>query len=92
VDGNVPGLSLLHRRDAHPSLPWSVVDFHRLFTLPKAFITRFAAGLAARCKRFRAGRWHHVTAIPRSQRPATLIYGRNLVFIREGKQDPEKAT
>ena len=24
VDGNVPGLSLLHRRDAHPSLPWSV--------------------------------------------------------------------
>jgi hypothetical protein len=43
VDGNVPGLSLLHRRDASPSLPWSVVDFHRLFTLPKAFVTRFAA-------------------------------------------------
>ncbi len=43
VDGNVPGLSLLHRRDAHPSLPWSVVDFHRLFTLPKAFVARFAA-------------------------------------------------
>jgi len=50
VDGNVPGLSLLHRRNAGPSLRWSVVDFHRLFTLPKAFVTRFAAGSGPRLR------------------------------------------
>ena len=32
IDGNVPGLSLLHQRSSRPVLPWSVVDFHRLFT------------------------------------------------------------
>lgn len=50
VDGNVPGLSLLHRRDVRPALPWSVVDFHRLFTLPKGFVTRFAAGSGPRLR------------------------------------------
>lgn len=50
VDGNVPGLSLLHRRDASPSLPWSVVDFHRLFTLPKTFVTRFAVQSGSRLR------------------------------------------
>jgi len=50
IAGNVPGLSLLHRREARPSLPWSVVDFHRLFTLPKAFVTRFAAGSGPRLR------------------------------------------
>ncbi len=50
VDGNVPGLSLLHRREPYPALPWSVVDFHRLFTLPKAFVTRFAAGSGLRLR------------------------------------------
>jgi hypothetical protein len=43
IDGNVPGLSLLHQRSSRPVLPWSVVDFHRLFTLPKTFLARFAA-------------------------------------------------
>jgi hypothetical protein len=50
VDGNVPGLSLLHKRDASPVLPWSVVDFHRLFTLPKAFATQFAASAGQRLR------------------------------------------
>ena len=36
VDGNIPGLSLLHRAsDPSPSLPWCI-DFHRLFTCRKA--------------------------------------------------------
>jgi len=50
VDGNVPGLSLLHQRDTNPELPWSVVDFHRLFTLPKRFITQFAADAGERLR------------------------------------------
>jgi len=50
VDGNVPGLSLLHKRQSSPVLPWSVVDFHRLFTLPKAFVTQFAADTGGRLR------------------------------------------
>jgi hypothetical protein len=43
IDGNVPGLSLIHKRDQEPRLAWSVVDFHYLYTLPKAFLSQFAA-------------------------------------------------
>ncbi|HTU89736.1 MAG TPA: hypothetical protein VMF69_06550 [Gemmataceae bacterium] len=50
VEGNIPGFSLLHKREEEPSLPWSVVDFHRLFTLPKAFLSRFAASLGPRLR------------------------------------------
>lgn len=50
IDGNVPGLSLLHRRDGSPALPWSVVDFHRLFTLPKAFVAGFAMQSGSRLR------------------------------------------
>jgi len=50
VDGYVPGLSLLHKRETSPVLPWSVVDFHRLFTLPKAFVTEFAARAGGRLR------------------------------------------
>ncbi len=43
VEGNVPSLALLHQRKASPALPWSVVDFHRLFTSPKSFLASLAA-------------------------------------------------
>lgn len=50
VEGNVPGFSLLHKRDGIPSLPWSVVDFHQLFTLPKAFLTQQAESAGPRLR------------------------------------------
>ena len=50
VDGNIPSLSLLHKREAEPSLPWSVVDFHHLFTLPKSFVTAFADSVGPRLR------------------------------------------
>ena len=50
VDGNVPGLSLLHKRQSSPEVPWSVVDFHRLFTLPKPFVGQFAADTGERLR------------------------------------------
>jgi hypothetical protein len=65
VDGNVPGLSLLHRRDSRPALPWSVVDFHRLFTLPKAFVTRFAARSGPRLRLRSPYREHLAQALAR---------------------------
>jgi hypothetical protein len=50
VEGNVPGLSLLHKREQEPRLPWSVVDFHHLYTLPKAYLCQFAAASPARLR------------------------------------------
>jgi len=50
IDGNVPGLSLLHEHTEEPILQWSVVDFHRLFTLPKTFIQQYATNLGPRLR------------------------------------------
>lgn len=50
VEGNIFSLLLLHKRDTAPELPWSVVDFHRVFTLPKAFVTQFAALVGPRLR------------------------------------------
>ena len=50
IDGSIPGLSLLHKHDAEPKLDWSVVDFHRLFTLPKTFLEQYAKSLGPRLR------------------------------------------
>jgi hypothetical protein len=50
VEGDVPGLSLLHKRDQEPRLAWSVVDFHHLYTLPKAFLCQFATACPSRIR------------------------------------------
>jgi hypothetical protein len=39
VEGNVPGMSLLHEHTGEPRFPWSVVNFHELFVLPKELVT-----------------------------------------------------
>lgn len=43
VESVVPGLSLLHKREQEPPLEWSVVSFHRLYTLPMTLLSAFAA-------------------------------------------------
>ena len=50
IEGNIPGLSLLHKNDAEPKLDWSVVDFHRLYTLPKSFLEQYAKSLGPRLR------------------------------------------
>lgn len=52
IAGNIPSLSLLHKRDGLPKLGWSVVDFHRTFVLPKAVVAAVAlsAGLRLRLR------------------------------------------
>ena len=42
VAGDVPSLSLLRKREQEPSLPWSIVDFHRIFVLPKSVVQAVA--------------------------------------------------
>ncbi len=50
VEGTIPSLSLLHKRDEEPCLEWSVVTFHSLYTLPKSYLTAFAASLGPRLR------------------------------------------
>jgi hypothetical protein len=50
IDGAISGLSLLHKHDGAPKLDWSVVNFHRLYTLPKAFLQQFARSLGPRLR------------------------------------------
>jgi hypothetical protein len=59
IEGNVPGLSLLHKHDPEPQLPWAVVDFHRLYTLPKTLVSQFAASLGP-CLRLRSPYREHL--------------------------------
>lgn len=48
VDGDLPAMSLLPPTDGEVGLDWSLVDFHHLFTLPKRFVSDFAASTATR--------------------------------------------
>ena len=50
VAGNVPGLSLLCKRDDEPKMEWSVVNFRHLYTLPKVFTQQFAATAGPRLR------------------------------------------
>jgi hypothetical protein len=50
IAGNVPGQALLHKCDRPPGLPWSVVSFPRLVTVPKDFLARFAADRGPRLR------------------------------------------
>lgn len=50
IAGNIPSLSLLHRRRDAPALDWSVVDFHRVFVLPKSLVLAVAASAESRLR------------------------------------------
>lgn len=50
IAGNVPGLSLLHKRLPEPGLDWSVVQFHHLYSLPRSFLQQFTASLGPRLR------------------------------------------
>jgi hypothetical protein len=50
IEGNIPGLSLLHKHDGDIPLPWSVIDFHRLYMVPKPFLEQFAASQGPRLR------------------------------------------
>lgn len=50
IEGAVPGLSLLHKREQAPPLEWSVVNFYQLHTLPQILLSAFAAGIHPRLR------------------------------------------
>jgi hypothetical protein len=65
VEGNVPGTSLLHKHDMEPKLEWSVVNFHRLYTLPKSFLEQYAQSLGPRLRLLSPYREHLAQAFAR---------------------------
>ncbi len=50
VEGNIPGLALLHRYDGEPRLDWSIVSFQKLHTVQKDFLVEFASVLGPRLR------------------------------------------
>lgn len=47
---NVPGYCLLEKSELSVTLDWSLVDFHRLHMLPKAYLKEFLCSIDARLR------------------------------------------
>ncbi len=65
VAGNLPPYSLLPRREAEPALPWSLVDFHNLFSLPKSLAAEVAVAAGERLRLVPPYREHLAQAFAR---------------------------
>ena len=65
VAGNIPSLSLLHKRDRALMLDWSIVDFHRLFVLPKPVVLAVARAAGPRLRLRSPYREHVAQALAR---------------------------
>ncbi len=65
VAGNIPSLSLLHKCDRAPTLGWSIVDFHRLFVLPKPVVLAVARAAGPRLRLRSPYREHLAQALAR---------------------------
>lgn len=65
IEGNIPGLSLLHKHEGDPKLDGSVVDFHRLYTLLKSFLEHYAQSLGPRLRLCSPYREHLAQAFAR---------------------------
>src|SRR2546426_793485 len=65
VAGNIPSLSLLHKHDRVPMLGWSIVDFHRLFVLPKPVVLAVARAAGPRLRLRSPYREHVAQALAR---------------------------
>jgi len=66
VAGNIPSLSLLHKRERAPTLGWSIGDFHRLFVLPTPVVTAVAPAAGPRLRLRSPYREHLAPALARS--------------------------
>ena len=86
VAGNIPSLSLLHKRDSAPTLAWSIVDFHRLFVLPKAVLTAVAQAAGPRLRLRSPYREHLAQALARYFMRVGLPHDAQ-AFEREGEVD-----
>lgn len=84
VAGNVPNLSILHKHEDQPTLNWSIVDFHRLFVLPKKLISDVAVAAGPRLRLEPPYREHLAQAFARYFMRVGLPHDAK-DFIAEGK-------
>lgn len=82
--GDLPPYSALPERDEPPQIAWSVVDFHHLFSLPKAYVQGFAAQAGDRLRLVPPYREHLAQAFARYMMrvglPQSLTEFENLVL------------
>ncbi len=65
VNGDLPPYSVLPETAGPPSLDWSLVDFHHLFTLPKGYVEQFAEASGDRLRLVPPYREHLAQAFAR---------------------------
>lgn len=65
IKGNLPAQSLLPERLEPPSLPWSLVDFHHLFTIPKPVLMEYVSSSGQRLRLVPPYREHLAQAFAR---------------------------
>lgn len=87
IEGTIPFLSLLHKRDHEPRLEWSVVTFQRLYTLPKSYLSAFAASLGPRLRLRSPYREHLAQAFARYFMRVGLPHDAR-AFEKEGDVQP----
>jgi len=86
VAGNIPSLSLLHKHESAPTLGWSIVDFHRLFVLPKPVVIAVARAAGPRLRLRAPYREHLAQALARYFMRVGLPHDAQ-AFEREGEVD-----
>ncbi len=84
VAGDVPNLSLLHKHEDQPTMNWSLVDFHRLFVLPKKLVSDVAVSAGPRLRLEPPYREHLAQAFARYFMRVGLPHDAK-DFIKEGK-------
>jgi hypothetical protein len=86
IAGNSPSLSLLHKHDGAPGLAWSVVDFHRIFVLPKSLVRAVARSSGRRLRLRSPYREHLAQAFARYFMRVGLPHDAR-TFEQEGQVD-----
>ena len=84
VAGNVPNLSILHKHEDPPTMNWSIVDFHRIFVLPKSLVSAVIAASGPRLRLEPPYREHLAQAFARYFMRVGLPHDAK-DFIQEGK-------
>ena len=83
VDGNTPGLALLHKHEREPRLDWSIISFQRVYTIQKDFLTAFASNTGPRLRLRSPYREHIAQAFARFVMRVGLPYNAR-AFESEG--------
>jgi hypothetical protein len=84
VAGNVPGYSLLNKREGIPAMPWSIASFRALFAAPTKFVSAFAISQSPRLRLRSPYREHLSQAFARYFMRVGLPHDVK-AFVQEGK-------